>query len=44
MATVLWYTMGAEASEEEMEAEAKRRLDAKERRGKLWGLIPNKSG
>jgi iron transport multicopper oxidase len=43
MATVVWYTFGGDTSEEEMEEEAQRRLEAKERRGKLWGLLPGKS-
>jgi iron transport multicopper oxidase len=42
MASVVWYTMGAERSDAEMEEEVTRRIEAKERRGKFWGLIPGK--
>jgi iron transport multicopper oxidase len=42
MGTVVWYTLGGEVSEEQMEDEARRKLEAKERRGKLWGLMPGK--
>jgi iron transport multicopper oxidase len=42
MGTVVWYTLGGEISEEQMEDEARRKLEAKESRGKLWGLLPAK--
>ena len=42
MATVAWYALGGHISEEEMEDEARERQEAKERRGRLFGLIKGK--
>ena len=42
MATVTWYTLGGHVSEEEMEREVREQQEAKERRGKLFGLIKGK--
>ena len=42
MATVAWYALGGHISEEEMEDEAREHQEAKERRGKLFGLIKSK--
>ncbi|PIL27757.1 transporter [Ganoderma sinense ZZ0214-1] len=42
MATVAWYALGGHISEEEMEDEAREHQEAKERRGRLFGLIKGK--
>ena len=42
MSTVTWYALGGHISEEEMEDEAREYQEAKERRGKLFGLIKGK--
>ena len=42
MGTVAWYALGGHISEEEMEDEARAHQEAKERRGKLFGLIKGK--
>ncbi|KIJ61411.1 multicopper oxidase [Hydnomerulius pinastri MD-312] len=39
MLTVMWYSMGTGDSEEEMEQEARRRMETKEKRGRLFGLF-----
>ncbi|KAF9226367.1 Fet3 protein [Gyrodon lividus] len=39
MLTVAWYSMGAGDSDEEMEQEARRRMETKEKRGRLFGLL-----
>ncbi|KAH7882384.1 Fet3 ferroxidase [Phlebopus sp. FC_14] len=43
MLTVMWYSMDNGDSEEEMEQEARRRLEERERRGKLFGLLRKKT-
>ena len=42
MGTVTWYALGGHITEEEMEDEARERQEAKERRGRLFGLIGGK--
>lgn len=42
MATVIWYSLGGEVSEEEMEEEVRQHIAAKEQKGKLFGLIKRK--
>ena len=39
MATVSWYALGGHISEEEMEHEAREHQEAKDRRGRLFGLL-----
>ncbi|KAI0634793.1 Fet3 protein [Trametes polyzona] len=39
MASVTWYTLGGHISEEEMEHEAREEQDAKDRRGRFFGLL-----
>jgi iron transport multicopper oxidase len=41
--TVMWYSMGGSITEEEMEEEARQRIEEKERKGKFFGLIKRKS-
>lgn len=41
--TVMWYAMGGSVTEEEMEAEARQRIEEKERRGKFFGLFKRKT-
>jgi iron transport multicopper oxidase len=41
--TVMWYAMGGSITEEEMEEEARQRIEEKERKGKFFGLIKRKS-
>ncbi|KIK41685.1 multicopper oxidase [Suillus luteus UH-Slu-Lm8-n1] len=41
--TVMWYAMGGSITEEEMEEEARKRIEEKERKGKFFGLIKRKS-
>lgn len=43
MATVWWYTMGGAISEAEMEHEERMKLEAKEKRGKFFGLLKKKN-
>ncbi|KAI0824829.1 Fet3 protein [Trametes gibbosa] len=43
MASVTWYTLGGHISEEEMEHEAREHQEAKERKGRLFGLIKRRS-
>lgn len=43
MVTVVWYAMGGSITEEEMEEEARQRIEEKERRGKFFGLIKRKT-
>ena len=43
MSTVGWYALGGHISEEEMEHEARERQEAKERRGRLFGLLKGRS-
>ncbi|KAF9456602.1 Fet3 protein [Collybia nuda] len=40
MAAVVWYTLGGHISDEEVEHEVRARLEAKEKRGRFFGLIP----
>ncbi|TBU58335.1 Fet3 protein [Dichomitus squalens] len=42
MSTVTWYALGGHISEEEMEHEAREHQEAKEKRGRLFGLIKRK--
>ncbi|KAF8838947.1 Fet3 protein [Paxillus ammoniavirescens] len=39
MLTVMWYSMGAGDSEEEIEQEVRREMEAKEKRGGFFGLL-----
>jgi iron transport multicopper oxidase len=39
MATVIWYTLGGHISDEEMEEEVQAKITAKEKRGRLFGLL-----
>lgn len=41
--TVMWYAMGGSITEEEMEEEARQRIEEKERKGKFFGLIKKKT-
>jgi iron transport multicopper oxidase len=41
--TVIWYATGSSITEEEMEEDARRRIDDKERRGKFFGLFKRKA-
>ncbi|KAI0938395.1 hypothetical protein AcV5_000087 [Taiwanofungus camphoratus] len=43
MATVTWYALGGSISEAELEHEERQRIEAKEKRGKLFGLIKPKT-
>ncbi|KAI9062216.1 multicopper oxidase [Trametes sanguinea] len=43
MCTVTWYALGGHISEEEMEDEAREHQEAKERRGKFFGLLKRRS-
>ncbi|KAI8986650.1 Fet3 protein [Trametes punicea] len=43
MATVTWYALGGHISEEEMEDEAREKQEAKERRGRFFGLLKRRS-
>ncbi|KAF7966093.1 hypothetical protein HWV62_40182 [Athelia sp. TMB] len=39
MLTVLWYSLGGHITEEEIEHEVRAKLDAKEKRGRFFGLL-----
>lgn len=39
MSTVTWYALGGHITEEEMEREVREQVEAKERRGKFFGLL-----
>jgi len=39
MAAVVWYALGGHISEQEMEREVRERLEARERRGRFFGLL-----
>ena len=43
MLSVVWYSLGGQVTEEEMEREVHEQILAKEKRGKLFGLIKPKS-
>lgn len=43
MMTVTWYTLGGHISEAEMEHEARLELEAKEKRGRFFGLLKKKA-
>ncbi|KAJ3506458.1 hypothetical protein NLJ89_g6860 [Agrocybe chaxingu] len=43
MISVAWYSLGGHISEEEIEKEVRDKLEAKERRGKLFGLLKPKA-
>ncbi|KAJ7578602.1 Fet3 protein [Mycena floridula] len=43
MASVVWYSFGGSISDEEMEREVQEQLAAKQKRGKFFGLVKNKS-
>ncbi|KAF8882185.1 ferroxidase [Gymnopilus junonius] len=43
MLTVVWYALGGAISEEEIEHEVREKIARKEKRGKLWGLLPKKN-
>lgn len=43
MGTVTWYALGGHISEEEMESEAREKQEAKERRGRFFGLGKGKA-
>lgn len=38
MASVAWYALGERFSDEEVEEETRRRQEAKEKRGRFWGV------
>lgn len=42
MLSVVWYALGGAISEEEIEHEVREKIARKEKRGKLWGLLPKK--
>ncbi|CAK5272094.1 unnamed protein product [Mycena citricolor] len=42
MLSVVWYSLGGHISEEEQEQEVRARIEAKERRGKFFGLLKKK--
>ncbi|KAL0578124.1 ferroxidase fet3 [Marasmius crinis-equi] len=39
MASVVWYSFGGDITDEEYEHEAKMKMEAKERKGKLFGML-----
>lgn len=43
MISVVWYALGGHITEEEIEHEVREALAAKEKRGRLFGLLPKKS-
>lgn len=43
MLTVTWYSLGGHISEEEMEHEARIAHEAKQKRGKFFGLLKTRS-
>ena len=43
MATVVWYALGGHVSDAEMEQEARAKLQAKRKRGKMFGLMRPKT-
>lgn len=44
MVAVVWYSLvGGHITDEEVEREVQAKLDAKEKRGKFFGLIPKRS-
>ena len=43
MLSVVWYSLGGQVTEEEMEREVHEQILAKEKRGKLFGLIKPKN-
>ena len=43
MLSVVWYSLGGQVTEEEMEREVHEQILAKEKRGKLFGLIRPKN-
>jgi iron transport multicopper oxidase len=43
MATVVWYSLGGHISEEEMEHEVRAHIEAKEKRGRFFGLLGRES-
>lgn len=43
MGTVVWYSLGGHISEEEMEEEVRRKLEAKEKKGKFFGFLGRRS-
>lgn len=43
MASVIWYALGGAISEEEMEHEVQRDLEAKEKKGKFFGLLKKRN-
>ncbi|KAI0765253.1 Fet3 protein [Fomes fomentarius] len=42
MSTVTWYALGGHITEEEMEREVREQVEAKERRGKFFGLLKSR--
>lgn len=42
MASVVWYSLGGQLSEEEMEQEVRLRIEVKAKRGRFFGLIPRR--
>ncbi|KAH9941128.1 Fet3 protein [Epithele typhae] len=42
MASVAWYTLGGQATDEEMEQEQRERQEAKAKRGRFFGLVKGK--
>lgn len=43
MMTVTWYTLGGHISEEDMEEEVRKDMEAKEKRGKFYGTFRSKA-
>ncbi|KAI0747068.1 Fet3 protein [Daedaleopsis nitida] len=43
MSTVTWYALGGHITEEEMEKEVREKQEAKDRRGRLFGLLKSRS-
>ena len=43
MVSVVWYAFGGHISEEEIEHEVREAIAAKQKRGKLFGLLKNKA-
>ena len=43
MLTVVWYSLGGHISEEEMEEEVRQNLQAKENKGRFFGLLGRRS-
>lgn len=42
MASVIWYALGGHVSDEEVEREVRAKIEAKEKRGRFFGLIPKR--